>query len=73
MKTEMISRILTSLDEAFMLLYIRVHYGNNTNFVLEEGDEIKCYLLKSGWQEAGILMHNTFYHRIVANCSKNKD
>ena len=69
----MISMILTPLDEAFMLLCIRVYYGNNTDLVLEEGDEINHYVLKSAWQKAGILMYNIFYHRVVADRANNKN
>ena len=73
MKMEIISMILTPLDKTFMLLCIMVYYRNNMNFILDEVDEIKCYVIKSDWQEAGILMYTNFHHRVLAHCAKNND
>ena len=68
MRTENISTILTPLEEAFMLLYIRVWYGYDTDLILEEGDKIKRSGIKSGWQESSISMYNNFYDWVVADC-----
>ena len=72
-KTEMISKILTLSDEAFMLLCIRVYYGNDTDLFLEEDDEMKRYVIKLDWQEASILVYNNVYHRVVADGAKNNN
>ena len=72
-KSENISTILTPSHEALMLVCMRVYYGNDMNLVIEGDDEIKLYVIKSVWQESGILMHSTFYHRVFANPAKNND
>ena len=64
---------MTSLDETFMLFCIRVYCGNNTELSLEEGHEMKYYVVKTGWQEASTLMYDSFYHRFVDDYVENNN
>ena len=67
MKTEMISRILTLSDKLFMLLCIKVYFGNNTDLIIEQGDDVKRYVIKTGWQELGITMYNVLHNTVFIN------
>ena len=57
--------ILTLLEEALMLLCIKVYFGNNTDFVVKQGDDVKRYVIKTGWQEANSIMYNNFFTELL--------
>ena len=64
MKTEALSTILTPSDEAFILLLIIVYFEENADTEYNYKYQNKKFVLRSGWQEAGIDLWNTLYIQV---------
>ena len=64
MKTEALSTILTPSDEAFILLLIIVYFEENADTEYNYTYQNKKFVLRSGWQEAGIDLWNTLYIQV---------
>ena len=73
LKNESLSDILTISDEAFILLCIVVYYCDYSNSTAQEDYEDKSFVLKTGWQEAGIDLYNQLYQDVQTDRNENGD
>ena len=67
LKLEHISEILTPLDEAFLLLCIKIYFNAHTDLQIESYDPLFKYVSKVGWTVEAIKLYNTLYHGVVRN------
>ena len=70
-KSEGLSTILTPSDEAFILLLIIVYFEESADTEYAESYEGKHFVLRSGWQEAGIHLWNNLYSKVKADRIEN--
>ena len=71
MKTESLSNVLTYSDEAFILLCIIVYYSDYSDTTITEDFADKKFVLKTGWQEAGISLYNRLYQEVKMDRNEN--
>ena len=71
MKTESLSNVLTCSDEAFILLCIIVYYSDYSDTTITEDFADKKFVLKTGWQEAGISLYNRLYQEVKMDRNEN--
>ena len=71
MKTESLSNVLTCSDEAFILLCIIVYYSDYSDTTITEDFTDKKFVLKTGWQEAGISLYNRLYQEVKMDRNEN--
>ena len=70
-KTEDFSKLLTPSDEAFILLLIIVYFEEHANTEYSKVFKKSTFVLRSGWQEAGVHLFNELYMKVQEDCLKN--
>ena len=70
-KKEELAAILTPSDEAFLLLLLIVYYEDKTDTEYSAIYEGKQFVLRSGWQEAGIDLFNRLYREVIKDREEN--
>ena len=70
-KTEDFSKLLTPSDEAFILLLIIVYFEEHANTEYTKIFEKSTFVLRSGWQEAGVHLFNELYMKVQDDPLKN--
>ena len=70
-KTEEILTLLTPSDEAFILLLIIVYFEDHANTEYTKIFKKSTFVLRSGWQEAGVHLFNELYMKVQEDRLKN--
>ena len=68
----MISKVLTTSDEAFVLLILKVYFDDDIDLGIEGYNSEENYITTGGWQTRGIKLYNTMYNLVSENRNQYK-
>ena len=69
--TEKLSEMLTTSDEAFFLLCIKVYFNDHTDLENEIYNANDIHVTKNGWRKEGIDLYNNIYAEVAEDRKKN--
>ena len=69
--TKKLSEMLTTSDEAFILLCIKVYFNDHTDLENEMYSANDVHVTKNGWRKEGIDLYNNIYATVAEDRKKN--